>query len=648
MLKQSELLRKEISGKHLYNTVKEVSSYHRIQASTGFREAANYCKNKLDKLGIEARIIEYKADANIWCMQNRMFLEWDLKRAWMRLEKENLLLADTDIDCISIIQKSYPYDFRDGCDLVYLEKGNQVEEYKDVDLKGKIIFVREPFKDFVNWAIKDKGALGIVTDYMRLVPGIRTRENLYDSLNYTSFWWEHTEDEPKCFGFVLSPRMGDTLASLCLKQKEAYEKKEEDSPYLRVVGNVDTSLYPGKMEVVEAKLPGESKEEVTICAHLCHPKSSCNDNASGVAAAIESLRALKTLMDSGKLPRNKRTIKIVLMPELHGTAAYFTNKEHYENMVGAINMDMVGGKQTRFYGPITLTSLPYSTPSFINDLTALCMDYAAREKEGLSEGKIAITNHKVDMYTGGSDHIAYCDPTIGVPCCMIGQWPDLNYHTATDTLDVIDPEVLSFSTHISSLFAYTLANLDKEDVKEIQSKAHVSLIQRLSGLERQYTNKEITKEQFNKSLVFVEEFYINCVKDYKRVLSLEESVIEKEIKWIQTTVGNMRTYTDVEYTEWIKEDTRVFVRDYAGYIDTLEHTVNAHEGGKPYYEAYMKVKVGGIKGHGMEALIPFYINGKNSVSDIVDRLECDMQCDCKENVVSFIALLEAMKMIHEI
>ena len=218
---------------------------------------------KLDKLGIEARIIEYKADANIWCMQNRMFLEWDLKRAWMRLEKENLLLADTDLDCISIIQKSYPYDFRDGCDLVYLEKGNQPEEYKDVDLKGKIIFVREPFKDFVNWAIKDKGALGIVTDYMRLVPGIRTRENLYDSLNYTSFWWEHTEDEPKCFGYVLSPRVGDTLASLCLKQKEAYEKKEEGIPG----GGCGAGSRPGNGSYAGTGRPAKGKrlDECRAC-----------------------------------------------------------------------------------------------------------------------------------------------------------------------------------------------------------------------------------------------------------------------------------------------------------------------------------------------------------------------------------------------
>lgn len=648
MLKESELLRQEIHGKRLYNSVKEVSSYHRIQASTGFREAANYCKNKLEKQGIQARILEYEANPEVWYCQNKMFMEWDLKGAWLRLKDNDFLLADANAEPISIIQKSYPYDFKEGVEVVYLNKGNKKEAYEDLDVKGKIIFVRDDFNAYMDWAIKEKGAIGIISDHVYVVKGIRTREDLYESLKYTSFWWKHTEDEPQCFGFVLSPKMGDMLASLCEKQKEAFEKGEKSSPYLEVYGEVDTSLYPGKMEIVEAKLPGEIEEEVLIMAHLCHPKSSCNDNASGVAAAMESMRSIQSLIEQGKLAKNKRTIKMILVPELHGSAAYLSEEKNYKNCVGAINLDMVGGKQTRKYGPITLTSLPYSTPSFINDLTALCMDYAAREQEGIGGNKVAMTNHRVDLFTGGSDHIAYSDPMIGVPCCMIGQWPDLNYHTATDTMDVIDPEVLSFSTHISALFAYTLANLNKEDVYEIQHRAHISLMQRLNETATSYRNKEITKERCAKCLEHIENFYVGCVSDYQKVISMDSKFIQKEIQYILNTVENMSDYLEACYEENEEEDTRIYVRDYVGYIDSLSDYLLKYPQAKDVYEHFNKVKLTGIKGHGAQSLIPYYIDGKRNVSEIIENVECDLNCDCKEMVNALINVLEAIHLIHKI
>ena len=43
----NEKIKRTIDPKRLYTTVKEVSSYHRIQASTGFRKAAKYCNEKL-------------------------------------------------------------------------------------------------------------------------------------------------------------------------------------------------------------------------------------------------------------------------------------------------------------------------------------------------------------------------------------------------------------------------------------------------------------------------------------------------------------------------------------------------------------------------------------------------------------------------
>lgn len=650
---QSELLRKTIDQKRLFTTVKEVSSYHRIQASTSFREAANHVYNKLQKLGIDSQILTYEADPDVWYLQNKMFMEWDLRDAWLKLEEPEMLLADAVADPVSVIQKSYPYDFTDGVEFVYLSKGNNPEAYKDVDLKGKIVFVREAFNGYMDWAVKEKGAIGIVTDFIREVEGARSRSDLYESINYTSFWHTHASDEPKAFGFVLSPKMGDQLAKIFDKQKEAYEKGEKDTPNLKVTGKVDTSLYPGKIEVVEAWLPGETDEEVLISAHLCHPKSSANDNASGVATAIESLRALKSLMDQGKLEKNKRTIKIILIPEFTGTFAYLSDENKYNKCVGAINMDMVGGKQTRAYGPITLTQLPYSTPSFINDLTAVCMDYAGLEAPTIDGNKVALTNHTVELFTGGSDHTVFSDPTIGVPCCMIGQWPDLNYHTATDTLDVIDKEVLAYSCHIAALYAYTLANLEVKDVKEIQNKAHVMLAKRLGDV-AELVNNGYELDKAGKLLDYIEGFYINSVKDYNRVLNVEEALLAKEEQWVKTAVQQMRDYLEIDEVTYKQDDQRVFVRDFVGPIHSIQDCADLRLENKDLLKEY-KETVDKVMGkcffapvYNAESMIVYFIDGKNTVSDIIEKVNADQLGDFDEITTKYIELLEAMKLVHQL
>ena len=64
--KYTQEILKHISGKRAYETVAEVSTFHRIQASTGFRAAAHHCKNKLDRMGIpQAAVLSYPAREDV-------------------------------------------------------------------------------------------------------------------------------------------------------------------------------------------------------------------------------------------------------------------------------------------------------------------------------------------------------------------------------------------------------------------------------------------------------------------------------------------------------------------------------------------------------------------------------------------------------
>ena len=48
---------------------------------------------------------------------------------------------------------------------------------------------------------------------------------------------------------------------------------------------VDTTLAPGSLSFGECVLPGRSKDEVLVSAHVCHP-SLANDNLSGISVAV--------------------------------------------------------------------------------------------------------------------------------------------------------------------------------------------------------------------------------------------------------------------------------------------------------------------------------------------------------------------------
>ncbi|MBQ1250480.1 MAG: DUF4910 domain-containing protein, partial [Clostridia bacterium] len=306
---------KHISGKRAYETVAEVSTFHRIQASTGFRAAAHHCKNKLDRMGIPgAEVLSYPAREDVIFGTYPSFQEWDCKQAWLDLvEPHETRLADFDACAISVIQKSAPCDYRNQpLEVIMLDKGVQEDAYKNVDFEGKMVFVRDDINKVYSWVVEKRGAVGLITDYVLKDPYVRERHDQSDTLRYTSFWWE--PGQKKAFGFVLSPREGDRFAELC-----ADLAKKGKRPMVKAY--VESSIYDGEIENVTAFLPGEIDEEILLVGHLCHPRASANDNASGTACVMEAMRTLKQLTESGKLPPLKRGIRMLLVPEFTGTYA---------------------------------------------------------------------------------------------------------------------------------------------------------------------------------------------------------------------------------------------------------------------------------------------------------------------------------------
>lgn len=629
-MQESSVFAEAVSEERLFNVVKEVSGFHRIQASPMFREAAEHVLKICERYGLNARILSYEADPSVWHLQSRSFREWSISEGYLDLADPEMRLSDYSAEPISVIQKSHPIDRRDDpVELVLLDKGNQADEYKDIDLSGRFVFIRGHIREY-DW-VYDKGALGVVTDFIMETED-RKRSDLYDSVAYTSYWPTFDEGEAEKRGFVLSPRAGDMLADLCRKQYE------NDASYLKVRPYINSSFYNGRFEVVEAEIPGKDDKTVYLCAHLCHPKRSCNDNASGVSATIEAMNVIQSLVREGKIEPPLHTIKLTLIPEYTGTFAYLSDHTDYQKGLGAMNLDMVGGRQGRSYGPITLTRTPYQTPSLINEMCLFAMDQASREASSLDNDPVALTNHCTAPHTGGSDHTIYCDPTINIPCCMLGQWPDMNYHTSTDTPDKIDPAVLKFSCLTAVNFAYGLAMLNEEDLPYLFNKQEAVMIEDKNRFTLEYLSGKIDKAMFGSLMFYLKDYYMACCDTASRLVEGYDAAKEKQHvadffdSWISfydlsddyPLDGSLDTVYRRKFTGPVQKFT-----DYRslGYGDVVDEYL------KQTPEDIFPVDP-------VSDLVTNLIDGKNTAGEIVRKASLEKRKDVKKEVLLLLKLYE--------
>jgi len=129
--------------------------------------------------------------------------------------------------------------------------------------------------------------------------------------------------------------------------------------------------------------------------------------------------------------------------------------------VAGINLDMVGQNQELCGSSFLIERLPQALPSFADDLIARLREELTQESQShTGQGGFALFRHASTPFSGGSDHYILSDPSVGVPCPMIIQWPDKFYHTSQDTLDKVDPASLHRAGVLAATYAYFLAHAD--------------------------------------------------------------------------------------------------------------------------------------------------------------------------------------------
>jgi len=443
-------LNNEISGELAQDYIRHIAHHHRLQPSKGYHDAAEWVAETARKAGLsDVHIEQYPSDGEIYYYMHRTSPAWDAKFAelWIVEPKEEKLTSFAEIPTSLAIGSQ-------SCDvygeMVYVGNGESEDDYRDIDVKGKVALADGYIGIVASFAVDRFGAIGVVTINQRF------SDDEPDNVSSIRIRTEHPT-----FGFGLSHRRGQELKNRLLSGEKITA---------RAVIKAET--HPGQYENVIATIPGTdlADEEILLTAHLCHYKPGANDNASGSACLLEIGRALKRLMDEGKIKKPKRTIRFLWVPEMSGSIAYAaTHPDVVDRTVAGINLDMVGQYLNDNNATFFMHCTPHSQPHYINDLLANLTEFVADNnvqalvhRGGFSypvyslSGSRDAFRYRVFEYVGGSDQWIFNDGLLDVPMVFFLVWPDRFYHTSGDKPEICDPTQLKRSSFLAASAVVTL------------------------------------------------------------------------------------------------------------------------------------------------------------------------------------------------
>jgi len=475
--KTRDILHESLSGELAKEHVIQITRHHRIQGSRGYRAAAQYVLQQLRRFGYDekdAAIESFKSDGRVTYQTWQSPSGWDIESAELRMvePREERIVGYPEI-AMSVMTYSNPGNVT--AELVWVGTGTSDKDYEGKDVKGKLVLATGYGGEVHRLAVLRYGAKAVVC----YLDDERAKE-YPDMLQYTGMWPRTEELSRVTFGFNVTNRQGERLKGLLLSGKKILLHG-----WVKGIG-----LEPYSMDVVVAYIRGSEKvdEELVFSAHLDHPKESANDNASGSAALLDIARALKQLIESGQLPRPKRSLRFIWVPEWYGTMAYI---DKHPEMVGPelggkflanMNMDMVGENLELLHSKLILTRTPNSLPSCINDVVENMAAMVDRMDIRTPRGSQSAFNYRVTPYSGGSDHMMFIDRKI--PAVMFSHSPDYTHHTSEDTPDKVDPVELERCELIAAGTIWYLASLETQQALELAHLVGTKGMERLGQATR--------------------------------------------------------------------------------------------------------------------------------------------------------------------
>ena len=406
-----------------------------------FEETAVYLKQRLQESGltqveIGGATADGKTQAGFWTEP----LAWNVKEARLEvIEPERTLLCD---------YQSVPTSL--GMWSGSTPKEGITAELVDItrtpwsDVKGKLVLTDRNSAGYKYRLVK-YGALGAVN-------GFSENPELQDGRQWVNAWgdngWGFTKTSTPLLSFSVTPRQVAHLRQMMASGKR-----------VMVHAVADTSFYSGRYPWVTAVLPGTNpEEEVLVLGHSS--EQGANDNATGVSAMLEALHTISNLVKDGKLARPRRSIRILLMPEMYGSLSYIaSHPERMKHTLAAMTVDTPAG-------PYHLAGTEYTfymNPQVAMSYTDALIMRIARTYLGPSRPTFS------SVHTPGTDSYLG-EPTVGVPTVWSYSGTGVNtHHNTEDKPDTVDAHSLRDLTTIIGSYLYFNAGAGERDVQWLAS-----------------------------------------------------------------------------------------------------------------------------------------------------------------------------------
>jgi len=451
----------EASGETATNHVMAMCGFPRDRKSaeyTGTFAEAQYVLDRLKEYGLaDAAILRFPGGETWDGVKGEL---WEVKPG------REKIASYTDLTAM-LASGSTSADVT--AELVWVEEG-EAKDFEGVDVKGKVLLTSGSAGMVHNLGCLKNGAAGVVS--------FASPRPLFDPLLIPWGGLYARGGEAK-FAFLIPPREGELL-------RDRLKRGEKIS----VHAVVETKTEKAELQDIVASIPGTEAggEEVIVTAHIFegYAMFGANDNSSGSAAILEAARTLQTLIAEGRLPRPRRTIRFLWVPEFSGTIPYVkAEAARTARTLCDINLDMVGDRLTRSQAFFTVMRTTYGNPHYINDVVENYFRFVGEATrsyvtngmdEEMNRRIVAPSGSEEPMYYyigthfGSSDHEVFNDWAVGVPGVVLNTWPDKWYHTSEDRPDKLDPTQMKRAVIITAASAYTIAAADDAQAGRIAAE----------------------------------------------------------------------------------------------------------------------------------------------------------------------------------
>ncbi len=434
-----QAIRGEIQPSQAMDFMQQVYSTDRWFTYPKFQETAEFLKKTMEDIGLKnVELLGAPADgtsqAGFWTMP----LAWDARSARLEIvdpavPAEQAILADFQKVPASLGMWSGSTPPEGVTSEVVELKETDPAKIAQMPLKGKLVLTSRNPADF-KWALVKAGATGAINAFTE-------NPKLEDGRQWINAWgdngWAFTKGSTPLLSFSITPRQAALVRKLLAERGVVHMKAAVDSRY-----------YSGVYPYVTGVIPGTGSEEVLTLGHSS--EQGAEDNATGVAAMLESLATLNRLITSGKLPRPKRSIRLFIMGELYGSMHYIeTHPDRMRHTVAALTMDtpaasydLAGTEYTFYMNPHVAKSY---TDAFI---LRVAQEYFPQVHRPW---------HERAFMSGTDTYLS--EPTVNVPTVWGYSGSGVEtHHNSEDTPDRVDPRSLRDIATVNASYLYYLAN----------------------------------------------------------------------------------------------------------------------------------------------------------------------------------------------